>query len=85
MKTTAKTPTFAALPTNYAGLVALHPPRPIHDDIAYDNAVEVVQALAGQKLNRDQDDYLELMARLVEDYERVRVPEPAPVSKVETL
>jgi hypothetical protein len=32
--------TFARLPKTYSGLVALHMPRPIHDKVAYDNAVE---------------------------------------------
>ena len=77
--------TFATLPKTYSGLVALHLPRPIHDKVAYDNAVEVVHALAGHKLNRDQDDYLALMAKLVEDYESENVPEPKPISGVETL
>ncbi|MFZ5494912.1 MAG: helix-turn-helix domain-containing protein [Verrucomicrobiota bacterium] len=76
---------FARLPKTYAGLVALHMPRPIHDKVAYDNAVEVVRALAGHKLNRDQDDYLALMAKLVEDYESENVAEPKPVKGIEAL
>jgi antitoxin component HigA of HigAB toxin-antitoxin module len=76
---------FATLPKTYADLVAMHLPRPIHDKVAYDNAVEIVHALAGHKLNRDQDDYLALMAKLVEDYESENVSEPKPVSGVETL
>jgi HTH-type transcriptional regulator/antitoxin HigA len=76
---------FATLPKTYADLVALHLPRPIHDKVAYDNAVEIVHALAGHKLNRDQDDYLELMAKLVEDDESENVPEPKPVPSVDTL
>jgi HTH-type transcriptional regulator/antitoxin HigA len=79
------TSSFAKLPKTYADLVAWCLPRPIHDKIAYDNAVEIVHALAGHKLNRDQDDYLALMAKLVEDYEDENVPEPKPVSGVETL
>lgn len=76
---------FARLPKTYSGLVALHMPRPIHDKVAYDNAVEVVHALAGHKLNHDQGDYLALMAKLVEDYESKNVPEPKPVKGVEAL
>lgn len=76
---------FARLPKTYSGLVALHMPRPIHDKVAYDNAVEVVHALAGHKLNHDQDDYLALMAKLVEDHESEHVPEPKPVKGVEAL
>ena len=77
--------TFARLPKSYSSLVALHMPRPIHDKVAYDNAVEVVHALAGHKLNHDQDDYLAIMAKLVEDYERENVPEPKQVKGIEAL
>lgn len=76
---------FARLPKTYSGLVALHMPRPIHDRVAYDNAVEIVHALAGHKLNHDQDDYLALMAKLVEDYESENVAEPKPVKGIEAL
>ena len=76
---------FSSLPKTYASLVALHVPRPIHDSAAYDYAVEIVHALAGFKLSADQEDYLELMARLVEDYERAHLTEPAPVSGLATL
>lgn len=76
---------FARLPKSYSGLVALHMPRPIHDKVAYDNAVEVVHALAGHKLNHDQDDYLAIMTKLVEDYESESVPEPKPVEGIEAL
>lgn len=77
--------TFARLPKTYSSLVALHLPRPIHDEVAYDNAAEVVHALAGHKLNHDQDDYLAIMAKLVEDYESENVAEPKPVKGTEAL
>lgn len=83
MKTAA--PTFARLPKTYSSLVALHMPRPIHDEVAYDNAVELVQALAGHKLNHDQDDYLAIMAKLVEDYESMNLSEPKPAKSIEAL
>jgi len=73
------------MPKTYTGLVALHLPRPIHDNVSYDNAVEIVHALVGLKLNHDQEDYLELMGKLIEDYERETSPEPAPVAGIETL
>ena len=76
---------FTHLPKTYSGLVALHLPRPIHDKVAYDNAVEIVHALAGHKLNHDQDDYLAIMAKLVEDYENENVPEPKPIKGIEAL
>ena len=73
------------MPKNYPELVALHLPRPIHDKVSHDNAVEIVHALVGFKLNRDQEDYLELMGKLIEDYESETIPEPAPVKGVESL
>ena len=84
MKTTS-TLKSSDLPKTYAGLMALHVPRPIHDSVSYENAVEIVHALAGFKLNRDQEDFLELMTKLVEDYERETVAEPLPVKGVETV
>lgn len=85
MKTTTATLVFSTMPKTYTGLASLLVPRPIHDRAAYDNAVEVVHALAGFKLNRDQEDYLELMAKIIEDYERETSPEPAPVKGIESL
>ena len=85
MKPTTVTPTFSSMPKTYTGLVSLLVPRPIHDKASYDDAVEIVHALAGFKLNRDQDDYLELMAKIIEDYERETSPEPAPVRGIESL
>ena len=76
---TAKPTTLALpakLPTRYADLVAMHLPRPIHDDVAYDNTVEVIDALAGHKLNADQEDYLELLGQLVETYETEHLGPP---------
>ena len=84
MKPTTVTPTFSSMPKTYTGLVSLLVPRPIHDKASYDDAVEIVHALAGFKLNRDQDDYLELMAKIIEDYERETSPEPAPVRGIES-
>lgn len=81
MKTVTRKST--TLPKTYAEVVALQVPRPIHDRATYDNTVEIVHALAGFKLNRDQDDYLQLMAKLVEDYERETLP--APAAGIETL
>ena len=85
MKATTTALNFSSLPKTYSGLVSLLVPRPIHDRAAYDNAVEIVHALAGFKLNHDQEDYLELMGRLVEDYERETNPEPVPAKGIETL
>ena len=85
MKPMTVTLTFSSMPKTYTGLVSLLVPRPIHNQASYGNAVEIVHALAGFKLNRDQGDYLELMTRIIEDYERETSPEPAPVKSVESL
>jgi len=62
-------------------LWARRPPQAAsdHDKVAYDKAVDVVHALTGHKLNHDKDDYLAIMARLLEDYESENVPAPARV------
>lgn len=60
---------FEQLPRTYAGLVAWHMPRPLRDKAEYENAVEVVDQLAGHELNADQDDYLDLLSDLVAAYE----------------
>ena len=44
-------------------------PHPLRDKIDYENAVEIVDQLAGHELNADQDDYLDLLSDLVADYE----------------
>ena len=62
---------FPRLPTTFDGLVKFHPPRPIHDQVAYENTVEIVDvlAVAGPQLNADQDDYLVLLSTLIERYD----------------
>jgi HTH-type transcriptional regulator / antitoxin HigA len=65
---------FRRLPRTYAGLVALLPPRPIHDDIDLRNAFEMIDRLAGFHLSKDQEDYLEALSTFVEAYERERFP-----------
>jgi HTH-type transcriptional regulator/antitoxin HigA len=59
-------------------------PRPIHDNIAYDNTVEMIDRLAGHQLNADQADYLEALSLMVEEYDKANYPLPA-VRGVEAL
>jgi antitoxin component HigA of HigAB toxin-antitoxin module len=66
---TKNTLSFSVLPKDYNSLVALFPPRPIHDRVAHDTPVEVVDAMAGHTLNKDQEDYLEILSRTIETYE----------------
>ncbi len=74
MTKTAKTKGLRRLPTTYGELVAMLPPRPIHDELDLANASEVIDCMAGFPLNRDQEDYLEAIATFVEAYEAERFP-----------
>ena len=84
MKTAAKL-TFASMPKTYEGLVHLHMPRLIRDEIAYDNTCEVADALAGHELNADQDDYFALLCDLIEAYDKENSPHDPEVSGLDTL
>jgi HTH-type transcriptional regulator/antitoxin HigA len=70
MRKTHHKTAFADIPTGYAALVAMFPPRPIHDSVDYANTMEVVMAMAGHKLTRDQDDYLTILSQLILNYDR---------------
>jgi len=76
---------FDRLPTTFDGLIKMYPPRPIHDDVSYKNTVEIVDALAGHKLTRDQEDYLLLLSALIERYETDTLPKRPRVSGLEML
>jgi HTH-type transcriptional regulator/antitoxin HigA len=66
-----KTKTFNRdkIPRKYAELVGLFMPRPLHDEVDYRNALGVLDAMAGFKMNADQDDYFDAIATFVEKYE----------------
>jgi len=85
MKRTAAKPTFATLPKTYAELTRLLMPRPIHDEVGYRNAVEIIDALAGHALNADQSDYLLILSDLVEAYEKSTQPPDKPADGLDTL
>jgi antitoxin component HigA of HigAB toxin-antitoxin module len=72
MKTTRAKIEFAKLPKDYAGLCRLLTPRPIRDKVDFENVTEITDALAGHKLTADQEDYFDLLCRLIEDYEKER-------------
>jgi antitoxin component HigA of HigAB toxin-antitoxin module len=72
-------------PASYEALARLYLPRKIHDAIAYQNAVEVVDWLAGRTLNADQEDYLDLISDLVFEYESALSKDDGPASPVELL
>ena len=58
------------LPETWEELTAERTLRPIHDDIEYDNAVELLDRLAVlDERTEDQEDYLETLSGLVERYD----------------
>lgn len=61
---------MAQLPRDYLGLCRLLAPRPIRDKTDYENVTEITDAMAGHKLTADQEDYFDLLCRLIEDYEK---------------
>ena len=85
MKKTSTKPVFARLPTTYEGLAGLHMPRPIHDNIGYENTVEMIDALAGHNLNADQEDYLMILGGQIEAYEKKTASEELEASGTEVL
>jgi HTH-type transcriptional regulator/antitoxin HigA len=61
------------MPAIYAELVALFPLRPLHDEVDYDNALEVAEALVGSVgLSEDQADYLDVLTDIIQKYESRR-------------
>ncbi|MHC5037339.1 MAG: helix-turn-helix domain-containing protein [Planctomycetota bacterium] len=69
MKQVNKKFEFKDLPTNYEGLVRILPPRPIEDKVAFKNAYELIEIMAGHDLSKDQTDYLEALSVFIDIYE----------------
>jgi antitoxin component HigA of HigAB toxin-antitoxin module len=60
----------SALPSDFESLVRLHPPAAIHDEVAYENAMDMVNRLtAAPKPTKGQRKYLDTLTILVERYE----------------
>ncbi len=85
MKRTKTKIAFADMPKTYRELMLMHLPRPLHDPVDHENALEVVMAMAGHKLTKDQDDYVEIMSELIEKYEREHVAPPPRSTPLERL
>lgn len=77
-------PAFRDLPTKYSALCDLLPPRPIHNASDYRKTTQISDALAGHDLSTDQEDYFDLLCRLIEDWEKPKVTQPR-ANGVETL
>ncbi len=76
MKNTMTHGNIAAMSKDYHGLVRMFPLRPLHDKIDLDNATEITDAMAGHKLNRDQEDYFAVLGTLINEYEQAHLPQP---------
>jgi HTH-type transcriptional regulator / antitoxin HigA len=73
----------AEIPETYAELCRMLPPRKIEDKSDYANVMEVIDAMAGLTLSRDQEDYLDLLSDLAASYEDKSVDMPkVPVIEV---
>jgi HTH-type transcriptional regulator/antitoxin HigA len=58
------------LPSDFDSLVQLDPPAAIHDDVAYDNAMEIVNLLTSlPSPTEGQLKYLDTLTILIEKYE----------------
>jgi len=44
-------------------------PRPIKDKVDFENVTRITDAMAGHNFTPDQDDYFDLLCRLIETYE----------------
>lgn len=74
------------IPRTFAAMMELHPLRPIHDEVDLENATEILDMLAGHRLNRDQEDYLDALSTLVDAYEQEHHPVGlAPMSGTKAL
>ena len=59
----------------YAALIDLFPLRPLHDEVDYDNALEVAEMLVGlSDLTPDQADYIDVLADIIQKYESQHHP-----------
>jgi HTH-type transcriptional regulator/antitoxin HigA len=70
MKTPHEPIRFSRLPKDYAGLCRVLTPRPIHDRVDYEGVAEIADGMAGHDLTHDQEDYFDMLCRLIEDYEK---------------
>jgi hypothetical protein len=69
MKATSAKTGFSLLPKDYARLCQILTPRPFHDHSEFENVTEITDLMAGHKLTPDQEDYFDLLCRLIEVYE----------------
>jgi antitoxin component HigA of HigAB toxin-antitoxin module len=70
MERNAKSLSFSKLPKEYRLLCDLYLPRPIHDKVGYENALEIIEAMAGfeDQFTRDQSDFFAIITDLISAY-----------------
>jgi HTH-type transcriptional regulator/antitoxin HigA len=73
------------IPETYDKLVRVWVPKAIHDEVEFQNASEIMNAMAGFNLNEDQETFLETISILVDEYDRKHNPQPSPAKPVEVL
>jgi HTH-type transcriptional regulator/antitoxin HigA len=73
--------TFHSMPAAYAALCRRHLPRPIHDKVGYQNALEIIEAFAGFEplMNQDQHDYFDMLCKLIAEYEEHHILKNQPL------
>ena len=60
----------SSLPADFKSLVQMYPPCAVHDDVAYENTQEIVDALTNlPKRSTGQEKYLETLSILMAKYE----------------
>ena len=69
-RATARFTRLADVPDTYTALCQHHLPRPLHTDAEARAAEAIVESLAGFPLNTEQEDYLEVLAHFVDEYDR---------------
>jgi HTH-type transcriptional regulator/antitoxin HigA len=73
------------IPETFTQLVCVWIPKAIHDRIEFENASEIMNAMAGHDLNKDQEDYLETVSILVDEYDRTHSKQPKKASPLAVL
>jgi HTH-type transcriptional regulator / antitoxin HigA len=73
------------IPETFAELVCAWCPRAIHDRVEFKNAMEIIDAMGGFDLNQEQEDYLETVSILADEYDRKHNPQPTRANPVEVL
>jgi len=78
-------PFSRGIPRTFKDLCRVWTPRAIHDSAEFENASEIMNALAGRDLNKDQEDYLETVSILVDEFDRSHNEQPGKASPLAVL